>query len=149
MDKVGILSLSEINDDLLMWSHYSNGHKGICLEFLATDNTPFFGDAQPVRYNDQRPRFDYGDDKFTQLEKIILTKSAHWSYEKEWRILRHPERGGRPHEFPPELLVGVIFGCWTEPDHKKLVREWIEAGRTHPKLYQARERDDAFGLEII
>src|SRR5438477_4992628 len=29
----GVLSLSEIPDDILMWSHYADGHRGICLKF--------------------------------------------------------------------------------------------------------------------
>lgn len=33
MGKTFILSLSEINDNILMWSHYANYHKGVCLGF--------------------------------------------------------------------------------------------------------------------
>ena len=33
VDRAGILSLSAIRDELLIWAHYSNGHRGICLEF--------------------------------------------------------------------------------------------------------------------
>ena len=33
VDKMGILCFSEHCDDILMWSHYSDGHKGFCLEF--------------------------------------------------------------------------------------------------------------------
>lgn len=36
---IGILSLSKICDNLLMWSHYGNCHKGIVVEF--DDNHPF------------------------------------------------------------------------------------------------------------
>ena len=33
LKKWGVFSLSEKNDDVLMWSYYADGHKGICLEF--------------------------------------------------------------------------------------------------------------------
>ena len=33
MSKVGILSLCEDNDNLLMWAYYAKDHKGYCLEF--------------------------------------------------------------------------------------------------------------------
>jgi hypothetical protein len=32
---IHILSLSQINDNILMWSHYASNHKGICLCFKA------------------------------------------------------------------------------------------------------------------
>src|SRR5262245_38977124 len=31
---VAILSLSEVNDNLLMWSHYADCHTGLCLELV-------------------------------------------------------------------------------------------------------------------
>ena len=31
-ERTWICSLSKINDSLLMWSHYANNHKGICVE---------------------------------------------------------------------------------------------------------------------
>ena len=36
-----VLCFSEINDDILMWSHYSDGHRGFCLKF-DTSYPPFF-----------------------------------------------------------------------------------------------------------
>src|SRR4051812_25795268 len=31
--RYGVLSLSEINNDILMWSHYAGAHSGYCLQF--------------------------------------------------------------------------------------------------------------------
>jgi len=45
---VGIFCLSEKKDDILMWAHYSYGHKGFCIEFKATE--PFFESAMKVKY---------------------------------------------------------------------------------------------------
>ena len=33
MTACGITCLSEVKDDLLMWSHYGGKYKGFCLEF--------------------------------------------------------------------------------------------------------------------
>ena len=33
LEKSGVLSLCATNDNVVMWSHYANGHKGICLKF--------------------------------------------------------------------------------------------------------------------
>lgn len=32
-NKLGIVCLSKKHNDILMWSHYSNKHRGICLKF--------------------------------------------------------------------------------------------------------------------
>ena len=34
----GILSLAEDEKDLLMWSHYADDHKGVCIEFERNDS---------------------------------------------------------------------------------------------------------------
>lgn len=42
MNGCGILSLTKTNNDILMWSHYADSHKGICLEFDVTRDCDFF-----------------------------------------------------------------------------------------------------------
>lgn len=33
LEKVGIYSLSKVNDEILMWSHYADNHRGFCIGF--------------------------------------------------------------------------------------------------------------------
>lgn len=42
LKKVGIYSLSKVNDEILMWSHYADNHKGFCMGFedLHRNTTP-------------------------------------------------------------------------------------------------------------
>ncbi len=44
--KVGVLCVSTKRDDILMWSHYGDSHRGICLEFDGL--LPFMAHAQEV-----------------------------------------------------------------------------------------------------
>ena len=46
----GVCCFSEKKDDILMWSHYADGHKGFCLEFI----TPKHNRDQEVIYNQER-----------------------------------------------------------------------------------------------
>jgi len=39
----------------LMWSHYADNHRGICLEFDTTN--PLFSDALEVAYRSEYPRW--------------------------------------------------------------------------------------------
>lgn len=147
VDKVGILSLTEKHDDLLMWSHYANGHRGLCLEFAASVDEAFFRGAQPVVYSDERSIFDPRQPETKQVEIVVLTKSKHWTYELEWRIVEH-QKGEGPYKFPAETLTGVIFGCRTSDKDKTKVQRWIHKGGLTPTIYQAKQKRRDFGLEI-
>ena len=78
----------------------------------------------------------------------MLTKAKHWDYEVEWRIIDH-EKGPGIKNFPPHLLVGVIFGCRMPEEHQDLVREWCESRRTKVSFYKAREAAQNYALELI
>jgi len=49
-DEYGILSLSAKYDNVLMWSHYANYHKGFCIKFNCSSVNPL-GVTQPVGGN--------------------------------------------------------------------------------------------------
>jgi DUF2971 family protein len=89
---VGILSLAEKPDSLLMWSHYADSHRGFVFEF-DTSHAFFsrFGSdrLKKVRYSQQRPIFESPQvlQNMNAIETILLTKSIEWEYEQEWRML--------------------------------------------------------------
>jgi len=144
---VGIFSLSEKSDDLLMWSHYADYHRGICLEFKVTNSKLFGCDLSKVHYQKQYPNlsvYDHIDLEWTK--RYLTTKSDAWCYEKEWRIL-YRETGCQV--FPAEELSGVILGARISEKNKKLVLEWLTKGKCEVQLYQSRECDDRFGVNIL
>lgn len=108
--KLGILSLCEENDNLLMWAYYAKEHNGYCLEFSSSENHQMsenlignYDMIFPVIYDDKRyemcdinpfysPGGTYDDAvaKERQLgitQKVFCHKSKAWMHEKEWRIL--------------------------------------------------------------
>ena len=109
-NNVGLYCLSSRPNDILMWSHYGSGHSGFCLKFEATANTPFFGNAQKVRYSENFPNVDFFNMPIDeQVNLVFLTKFLGWSYEEEWRIIDNHTGPGLK-KYPLELLTGVIFG---------------------------------------
>jgi hypothetical protein len=89
---VGILSLTEVPDEPLMWAHYAESHRGILLGF----------NEEHAFFNHRRSE----NDEFYFLRKVIyadlppapsalavdgnalfVTKGTKWSYEREWRML--------------------------------------------------------------
>lgn len=147
VDKAGIVCFSKVRDDILMWAHYAEKHKGLCLEFDGSSNCMFFGEAQPVEYEDYTP-IPLHEDKTRQMTRVILTKSKHWIYEKEYRIFR-PEMAGRKLDYPIELLTGIIFGCMMPDKVRESVKQWVEAGNCRVAFFEARPKTAEFGLDIV
>ncbi|MDK2759992.1 MAG: DUF2971 domain-containing protein [Sphingopyxis sp.] len=107
---VGVLSLTERPDDMLMWAHYANSHKGYCLEFDATILPLSL--AYRVAYAKQRPTFRIFDpDRNDLIARTLLHKADFWAHECEWRMV-HPIAFG-PIEFPPQALKAIILGVGT------------------------------------
>lgn len=85
----GTLSLTEINNDMLMWSYYTN-HLGFALEFdnQLFDSKKILG-AFPINYTETYktifPRSIKPD--IEHLLYFINVKSTHWRHEKEWRFI--------------------------------------------------------------
>ncbi|HHQ4317735.1 DUF2971 domain-containing protein [Clostridium perfringens] len=86
LDNLLICSFSECNDNILMWSHYSNCHKGFCIEYdfeqLIKKRAMIF----PIIYSKKVPDIDkshIGNSRYSR----IYTKSLDWEYEKEWRFI--------------------------------------------------------------
>lgn len=136
-EHIGICCLSKSNTNILMWSHYAHDHTGFCLEFDASDQTPFFGEAQEVKYATEFPVVDFfGTPHDTQVDLIFLTKFIGWQYEEECRIIDH-QAGPGLHRYPVELLKSVTFGLRMTDDGKQQIRGWLAKRGTHVKLFQA------------
>jgi hypothetical protein len=147
-----ILSLSEVNNDILMWSHYADCHTGICLQLKIPKSNKLY----KVQYSQTRPQFFFADAREQDRDDArfrdaiigtLTTKSLHWEYEREWRCIDFDGPGERP--LPERMLTGIIFGCRTSDLDKEMVKAWIEF-RGHPiDLFQAVEKDGEFALEVV
>lgn len=146
---IGVYCLSEDPGQILMWSHYADSHKGIVIGFNATRNCPFFGRALPVNYSECYPdlNFHRGSPEDHALP-ILTTKSHHWGYEKEWRIIEH-DNGHGVYKFPPYTIASVILGCEISNENTKLVESWAEKCEHRLKLYKATKKPQEFGLDIV
>lgn len=149
VERLGVLSLSSTCKNNLLWSHYAASHTGICLKFIATEYTPFFGQAQQVKYRSTYPQIGilkHSPDK--QVEAFLLTKAKDWKYEEEWRIIDHVNGSGRK-DFPDELLVEVVFGARIDPKDKEEVLSWISKRKKPVQVSQAILSSGSYSLEIL
>lgn len=90
-NEVGVISFTENYNNLLMWSHYANEHKGIVIEFDYEKLNDYFN--YKLSMSDTVERVLYNRERYSLLQKdvcvkdLLLAKSDDWIYEKEHRIL--------------------------------------------------------------
>jgi len=123
-DKIGICCFSKKFNEYLLWSHYANGAKGICLIFnrkrlfndLKKENNTMI--IKNVRYNGLStitPEID--KDVIFNIEEIVFNKIKNWRYEKEVRIMCKIEikdrigitRKKRLYSFTEDSFKGIIL----------------------------------------
>ena len=119
-----IYCLTPKSDSTLMWSHYAQKHRGICLEF-GVDN-PLFRHAIQVVYLRRYPSLiaHEFEAKPERTVDMIRTKAWAWRYEKEFRLIGGPSRQEGNHlrthddffSLPPGSLKSVIAGCAADYD---------------------------------
>jgi len=110
LSNIGVCCLSKSPKIFLMWSHYADSHKGLCLKFDITKDENLFLTALPVKYSTDYPSFDYLKERNKLAERMLLTKSKVWKYEKEIRVITG--KSG-PQPFKKDCLKEIIFGYKT------------------------------------
>jgi Protein of unknown function (DUF2971) len=92
-----MLSLTRKRNNLLMWSHYADSHRGFVIGF--NDENQFFHQKTPrtmsplmqVQYLPKRPVVPRFEELPKNLHELVfLTKSEQWSYEQEMRMFAKP-----------------------------------------------------------
>jgi hypothetical protein len=107
--KRGMLCFSEDWRDPVIWAHYSDKHRGLCLGFELRDER-----CQKVSYVRNRLPFP-PIPKLNDAQTLLFTKYKNWEYEQEirvWAELNDKEDGHYFAPFGEELrLVKVIAGA--------------------------------------
>lgn len=157
--KTFISCFSEVNDSMLMWSHYTENHKGFCLKynFKNTNNVGFdrkiLHRLYPVLY--RKKLFDMSKYLMAAREKgqemnrtatiyAAMCKSLDWEYEKEWRIIDFPPNQNEGFIMPFYEAEAVYLGANMDAQHKFEIIEI--AIQKKIDVYQMRLKDDEFKL---
>ncbi|MEC2714674.1 DUF2971 domain-containing protein [Bacillus cereus] len=153
--KMNIACFSEVNDSILMWSHYANNHEGFCIEYdfkKEGREEKIVDELQPVIYQDEV--FNIGEyfkqtliepGKFNKLvEKYAaIIKSVEWKYEKEWRIILECNKGkGFSRELfkPKSIYLGAKMSNTNKEEIVNI------ATQKNIKVFQMRMRNNEYKL---
>ena len=161
---LGVLCLSEVGTNPLMWGHYTNSYVGFTVEFDATHE--FFacpigmhedvGQMSKVRYSNERPTINYDGEPSLAF---MFSKALDWSYENEWRMIRPLKNADTVvskspfdiHLFrvPFEAITSVIVGHrMTKSDFDSLCANLAVAPLRHVDLRRIQLHETEFSLTI-
>lgn len=162
-----VFCVSETNNNLLMWSHYADCHKGVVLqlECIKDLDVPLL-EAKPVCYSDDAPSmateeqwldFTLGltplPDGKTVWENLVLTKATDWRYEREWRVIskRRPyeKDGYEDTPFDPTEVSKVFLGCRIAECERQLILQLLNGPFSHVEAFQAVQSRDKFAIDYV
>ena len=148
-----ILCFSRNWDNLLLWSHYGDSHKGICLGFDISEGDPGVNYDTDVLYQPNLLQIRRPEDlNFDLANRLLRTKHESWSYEQEVRMLVNlsdpPDvQGIHWIEFGPLLMLKeVIIGAQCHPIMSKKIEEAVKPYGDAVECCWAGMRTDAFLL---
>jgi len=112
--QMGVSCFSTVPDNLIMWSHYADHHKGIILKFDVAELQKYFYNIQYVTYSNQIDPVDYDRPASDIIDQLLTRKSLHWESENEIRIIMKKAGSSK---FPKTALKEIIFGLRCDPHH--------------------------------
>ena len=145
-NSLGIFSMADAANNMLMWTHYGGEHQGLCIGFNVSEGTALIDPDRcfPVRYSTDWPGFGDGG-LITELRAFadghsevgvsssdptfraaISTKSPAWAYEREWRYV---ERRGGSYEWPApicEVTFGLRCTAVRRAHYLRLIEEYVD-----------------------
>jgi hypothetical protein len=120
---ITIGSFAGTNKNNLMWSHYTNNHTGMCIEYHPAvvgflENQKGFIGYGKVTYSDTPPMvYDFESDR-EKLVKIIFNKQAEWRYEQELRVVMAGTNAVKSIPIDPRYIKSVYIGARTPQDRE-------------------------------
>lgn len=108
LKKYGVFCASSDCYNELLWAHYADSHKGVCIGFDAKKLEEISSyEILPVCLQDKRPEVEFLDNRShydEYVKKMLTTKSRVWEYEHEYRMIA----------FNPEERKICCFGAIKE-----------------------------------
>lgn len=173
MDQYGILSMTQHNDDLLMWAHYAEEHRGAVFE-IDVDDEAFCASFARRSVGNEKADEWRGNVQYPEKRAVppvnhaefiasFFLKSPQWSYEDEYRIIRRLEKGNKlegrtdrtRHDIylfplPANCIKRLIFGARFDDALRGQITDIVcsKPELAHIRLSQAQLHQDIYGLEI-
>ena len=150
----------EALENLLMWSHYADEHRGYCVKyklskhFIKQDENDSFEHMflKPIIYRKDEEKVDISGMTSINTDLAFATKHESWKYEKEVRlIVYNPNKEESFYGIPLDknsCIEAIYFGCKCEPKTINTIKNLFSKADIPPKFFQVySESKDVYQLK--
>ena len=128
INQIGLCSFSEVRNHELMWAHYANQYRGICIEYdfgLLRKNLPKEILFARMTYNERAIVIGNATRLPDESARRALSqKNYRWLYEREWRMFG-PQ--GPVSYRDVKVIKYVYMGFRVSEDHIKQIKSRLSA----------------------
>lgn len=153
----GIFTMSSLRDDILLWSHYADAHKGFCVRFDTNILNVCFQkystgenliDIREVEYVSKFPILNVFEMNYEEIVvRQVTVKAMDWSYEKEFRAILYNSTNLR-YRFNPAALTEVIIGAQMPEKSRAQIISNLKNRNSSVSVLQAKLKKGEFGLDF-
>lgn len=143
-NEICLKSFSYAKNSNLMWSHYGDAHKGICIGYdFSKASWAVRHHLYPVQYSNTRFSF-INAEKIDSHPFLLLRKSSDWKYEKEFRLIYKKSEFQDKMNLRLDCISEITFGLRTDPQQIEIVKSLIK--NMPIRLYQTMQKENSFKL---
>lgn len=159
-------------NNLYMWGHYGNGHRGVAIEFKkdifvsSTGEVGIdyieYGNTLPIITNEELYEFIFNNNNnnntntntntniiIAKHRRILRTKTKNWEPEQEWRFCMTNTATKLPwikNPLPDDAMQSIYLGCRLSSDAADKIIE--QAKKNHPNAIIFRAKEDLRNLQL-
>jgi hypothetical protein len=164
---LAVLSLTDVPNNEIMWSHYADSHYGLLIGF--DSEHPSFENNFKVKYfsQERRPKILVPDENLNESQKkeivtsIFGVKNNSWEYENEYRILapintlidseKKDSKGNLIYKknLYPEAISCIVYGHLMKKEMRQKIENMLLAKLLHVKAFTQKADVLTHKIEII
>ncbi len=135
LDGLGILSLSDRENDPLLWKTYGDKGAGVCI-ILKMECSEYL---LKVEYKTPRPELKLSElllsaDAKGEIIKVLKTKTKKWAYESEWRCF---VPNGNKEVLIPEIhgkIDAIKLGENMRDAEREMILKWLKTAQRQIRI---------------
>lgn len=154
--QLGVSCLSACNDNLLMWSHYADRGRGICLEFnhqsIQSLFAPLMREVQYTKIPPDADSINLWQGNVASFLNMLSYKSKDWQHEQEMRLFIFKPDGFKKNEryvrYPQKALKSVYLGSEADAKTEGYVRAALKEAGSNAKLFKGHRSKSEYKIEF-
>lgn len=149
-DDIGVFCFSEEFDNILLWSHYGQCHRGFCLgiDYAKLVDSSDFTTGGPVHYTNIYPNLSPLEDGLYNIYTQIFYKSLVWSYEKEYRLLKM-KFANQNTAITPDMIKSIYLGLSIDPIVKNKIIDIVKRNLPSTQIFQMYKSPGKFTVDAV